>query len=1039
MTRSQRLWIGYGLLALVCAAVALALVLTSDHEDHPLATIFLGEVLGLSFVIAGLLGTTRRPENRTGRILAGVGFAFFAGALSEANASVPFTVGQLVGVLFIATFVHLLVAYPTGTLTTRFERRLVASAYVLSIAFPIAFLLVARGSDICDDCPSNALLVHRSESAMLLVEVIASVAAAAVLATTILLLVRRWRSASAAYRRSLRLVLVTGGAAAAMFLLELPLEPLLPHAADLTLEAATAVAFLGVPFAFAAGLLRGRRASSAVGRLVRDLGPAPAPGRLRDELREVLGDPTLDLGYWVAGHEGPVDIDGNPFRMTDESVGTMVEGDTGRVAVIAHDPALAEDADLLRGVISAASLALENERLHAELTARVAELEDERDFTRLVVDTAPAYFCVVDADGRIVRFNSTLELMTGAVDDARGRPFWEVFAVAADAAAIEAALDRAAQGAAPRPQESCLEAANGTQRVVSWSAVAIPGARNSVPLVLVSGLDLTDQKRHEEELRRLADEQTALRRIATLVAAGAAEVDLVQAVTSEIGRLFDADTANTMRWDGTEIRVIGDWSATGRPSQAGRVYSYGGDTITARVVNSGAPRRVDSVADLETEFARDRWIELNLHASIGAPIVVDGRIWGVVTTSRYRPADPFPPGAEQRLGDFAALVAQAIANSEARREVATLAEEQAALRRVATLVAAGRKQSEVLEAVTKEVGQLFGARSVNLVRWEGVLDEVVVVDGWSDGTEPPIPPRSLYHPEKGSATLQVLETGHSTRTDEASPELGRRSVIAAPVIVNAALWGALNALRPSGDAFPPGAEVRLRSFGDLVAQSIANAQAQEELHASRARIVRAADDARQKLERNLHDGAQQRLVAVSISVRLAAAKLPGAPEEARALLVAASEELTHALNELRELARGIHPAILTDRGLGPALEALAGRAPLPVEVSNELDERLPPPVEAAAYYVVAESLTNIAKYAEASAVEVRVRRRDTVARVEVVDDGIGGADASRGSGLRGLADRVEALEGRLGVESPPEAGTRVWAEIPLGRDEWFTG
>jgi signal transduction histidine kinase len=195
--------------------------------------------------------------------------------------------------------------------------------------------------------------------------------------------------------------------------------------------------------------------------------------------------------------------------------------------------------------------------------------------------------------------------------------------------------------------------------------------------------------------------------------------------------------------------------------------------------------------------------------------------------------------------------------------------------------------------------------------------------------------------------------------------------------------------------------------------------------------VRAADEARAKLERNLHDGAQQRLVAVLISLRMATAKLPASPDEARGLVLTATAELQHAFDELRELARGIHPSVLTERGLGPALELLAERAPLRVAVAHELDERLPPPVEAAAYFVVAESLTNIAKHADATAVEVRVSRRNGVARVEVVDDGVGGADASQGSGLRGLADRVEALDGRLHIVSPVDAGTRIWAEIPV--------
>jgi PAS domain S-box-containing protein len=204
---------------------------------------------------------------------------------------------------------------------------------------------------------------------------------------------------------------------------------------------------------------------------------------------------------------------------------------------------------------------------------------------------------------------------------------------------------------------------------------------------------------------------------------------------------------------------------------------------------------------------------------------------------------------------------------------------------------------------------------------------------------------------------------------------------------------------------------------------------EEELRRSRARIVEAGDVERRRLERNLHDGAQQRLVSLSLALRLAQSKLDGDAAEAGRLLGAASDELTQALQELRELARGIHPAVLTDRGLGPALEALAGRAPLPVQLALT-DDALPPPVEAAAYYVVSEALANVARYAEASAVQVRVERSDGRAVVEVADDGVGGADPSQGSGLRGLADRVEALDGRLVIESSPGAGTRIRAEFP---------
>jgi signal transduction histidine kinase len=533
-----------------------------------------------------------------------------------------------------------------------------------------------------------------------------------------------------------------------------------------------------------------------------------------------------------------------------------------------------------------------------------------------------------------------------------------------------------------------------------------------------------------DELQRIAAEQAALRRVATLVASGVGESELLSAVTYEIGRLFGAQRAATMRWEGDTIRVIGDWNEdTGQMQGTGRTYTYGGDTITARVVETKGPARINSLDDLTSDFARARWLQLGLNATIGAPIIVGGEIWGLVTASRVRP-EPFPDGAEHRLGDFASLVALAIANADARRETAALVAEQSALRRVATLVAAGRSQDEVLAAVTSEVGALFDASHVDLVRWEGVHDEVAIVAGWRrDGT--PVEPGSLLHPPPEGAILTVLETGIAARSQEGALEPHISSAVGAPVIVNGSLIAALAVHRAQGDVFAAGSEIRLRGFADLAAQAIANERAQADLRSSRARIVRTADETRQRLERNLHDGAQQRLVSVSIALRLGTSMLPGAPEEARTLLASAADELAQALQELRDLARGLHPSILTDRGLGPALEAVAGRAPIPVELRNRLDVTLPDDVEAALYYVVSESLTNVAKYAQATSANVHLHCTDGAARVEVADNGRGGADPARGSGLRGLIDRVEALGGRLGIESPKRGGTRVWAELPL--------
>jgi signal transduction histidine kinase len=294
-------------------------------------------------------------------------------------------------------------------------------------------------------------------------------------------------------------------------------------------------------------------------------------------------------------------------------------------------------------------------------------------------------------------------------------------------------------------------------------------------------------------------------------------------------------------------------------------------------------------------------------------------------------------------------------------------------------------------------------------------------------------------PLQGGPITMVHETEGPVRMDldsvapdwaEQFRKLGVNSVVAAPITVSGRMWGAVNASLTPPNSFSPGSEYRLAQFTRLVSLALANAEAREELTAQRARIVHAGDEERRRLERNLHDGAQQRLVSLSLSLRLAQSKLLSDPHGADELLSGASIELALALEELRELARGIHPAVLTERGLGPALESLADRASLPVELEQLPEERLPNHVEAAAYYVVSEALANVAKYADASGVQVRVAQENGRAVVEVVDDGVGGADPARGSGLRGLTDRVEALQGRLAIESSPGEGTRLRAEIP---------
>jgi signal transduction histidine kinase len=377
-------------------------------------------------------------------------------------------------------------------------------------------------------------------------------------------------------------------------------------------------------------------------------------------------------------------------------------------------------------------------------------------------------------------------------------------------------------------------------------------------------------------------------------------------------------------------------------------------------------------------------------------------------------------------------------NEERLRDLAT---EQAALRRVATLVASEVDPDEVFQRVSEEAARLLGTPAGTIVRYEGDEGSAVVVGGWAEEPRRLIPVGSTVPLDGDTVISRVYRTGEPQRVtsyEESKGELARtlrslgyRSAVAAPVNLGGRLWGAVVVGVTAREPLDERAEQRLCDFADLVAQAIANADAHEQLAASRARIVEVGDAERRRLERNLHDGAQQRLVALALQLRMVRAKLLNDSEGAGRLLETANVQLNEALEELRELARGIHPAVLTDHGLSRALEVLVERAPVRVDVAELPRERLPEPVEAAAYYVVAEAVTNAAKYAQASAVAVSVERSDSTVLVRVADDGVGGADPTGGSGLRGLADRLEALGGRLSVDSSPGAGTRVEAELPL--------
>jgi PAS domain S-box-containing protein len=377
---------------------------------------------------------------------------------------------------------------------------------------------------------------------------------------------------------------------------------------------------------------------------------------------------------------------------------------------------------------------------------------------------------------------------------------------------------------------------------------------------------------------------------------------------------------------------------------------------------------------------------------------------------------------------------------QAEVELERLAGEQAALRRVATLVARAASPEEVFAAVTEEAGRLLPVDHASLVRYEPD-HAITTVAAWSRTGNPFPPVGSRWTLDGKNISTLVSLTGRPARIDShadasgalgaASRDAGIGSAVGTPILVEGRLWGTMNAGSRLEQPLPPDAEPRLAGFTELLATAIANAESRAALTASRARIVAAADETRRRIERDLHDGTQQQLVSLILNLRAARAAVPPPTGELHDDLSHIAEGLAGVLEDLREISRGIHPAILSRGGLGPALKTLARRSAVPVELDLRAERRPPEPVAVAVYYAVAEALTNAVKHAHASAVHVELDTNGEILRLAVRDDGIGGADPAQGSGLVGLSDRIEALGGTLKVASPADRGTTLLIEIPV--------
>ncbi|HEY2219316.1 MAG TPA: PAS domain S-box protein [Gaiellaceae bacterium] len=694
---SRNVFVLAAAVALVEAAAAVAIVTTSDHEPHKVATIALALTAGVSFVVSGLIALRRRPENRVGLYLAAVGYLWFLGALGDANNNTVWTVGMFLSNLAFIPFAALVLAFPSGRLAPRPDRLLVAATAAFVLIGPPLLLLFADKPPSCgDSCGSSVIVVHRSPTTEHVIDIAGSVVTAVLIALIVAVLFRRWRAASVALRRIMLPVYLAGAGALVLLLVANVLSSFSTRTAD-ALGPVFLVFFGAVPIAFLLGVLRSRLARSSVAGLALAVGQGR---QLREAIAEAVGDPTLELAYCVDDGDRFVDREGRRFDLPADGSGraaTMVELEGRRIGALVHDDSLREEEpELVESVAATAALALDNERLQAELRTQY-------DFLTTIVDTAPSLLTSIDGDGRIRNLNPATVEASGYDSEAqvRGRFFWDVFIDRSEREAVIGRFHAAAPDHPPAEYENVFTNARGERRVIAWRSAPVLDDTGKVIRIVAGGLDITERKRQEEELR-----------------------------------------------------------------------------------------------------------------------------------------------------------------------------------------------------------------------------------------------------------------------------------------------------------------------------------------ASRTRLVAAGDDARRRLERNLHDGAQQRLVSLSVALRLAQSKLASDPVAAGELMEHASVELSVALEELRELARGIHPAVLTDRGLDAALRSLADRTPIPVDMRTA-GRMLPAPIAAAAYYVVSEAIANVVKHAHASSIEVDVSAPNGRVLVEVADDGVGGADATAGSGLRGLADRVAVLDGRLRVESPPAGGTRVVAEIPL--------
>jgi PAS domain S-box-containing protein len=1061
--------------ALACAATAAAIAATSEHADQGPALIVLATATGLSFIVSGVVARARRPSNPTGLLMIAVGFLWYADALTWSDNTWVFTAGVIVAGAAFGPFAQLILTFPSGRLTSRFHRWLVGTTwFLILVPATVAILVAPRPIPDCDDCPDSAIAVFDANELGEAILVALSLGVIALVVVFLVHLARRYRAASPPLRRTLGPVLLTTAVALASYLVAAPLSFLAGTAADAAALVFVAL-FALVPISFLVGVLRSRLARGSVAELVVALGRGTP---LRDAFADALGDPSLDVGYWLDREDRFVDADGRTLEV-DKGEGratTLVERDGRRVAALVHDAMLADEPELVKGVAAAAALALDNERLAAEVRAQYQVLIT-------AVNTSPALLCVLDTEGRIRNLNQAVEAATGLADaeQIRGRHFWDLFIDPSERDAMIARFRAASPEFPPAEYENTFVNARGEELVIAWSAAPLHDESGRVVGIVAGGLDITERHRHAAELER---ERTFLGAIANNAPGLLALIDetgtvVDRATNAAFERLLEyerAETGGGLFWEryvdpaetdevkeairragaGTEPReqdnhwvtrtgkrLLIAWSCTPLPSVDERtLFVISGADITERERREQELRSSEERQRAAIQGSPVGIVEIDVDGDVITWNPAAQEIFGWAPEEVHGRPVPFIPDDKQE--EFAELYARS-RSGEVIENFETVRLRKDGARIDVSIFAAPIRDSS--GAVVSYMGLYTDIterkrREVELQRERDFLDTVadaipsllVVVDTEAEIVEEGI--NRMFSETFGWSSEEAVGRSFLELVDPGDEYAVRMAIAAAAIGVPRtdleARW-----LRQDGEArivawtATPLLEVRERPLVLITGADVTEQRRQdEEIRASRARLVEAHEQERRRLERNLHDGAQQRLVALAVSLRLIESRLDAGGTDSRAILTQAREELDLALAELRELARGIHPAVLTDRGLSAALDALAARSPVPVEVETP-DDRLPEPVEAAVYYVASEALTNVAKYARATHARVVVAPDNGRVVVEVTDDGVGGADSGRGTGLRGLSDRVGALDGRLHVESPPGRGTRILAEIPL--------